>query len=132
MVLAAGLGTRLRPLTDTIPKPLLPEANRPMLEYTFLLLARSGLGIEEVIVNAHHLHERLEEGLRNIETTGMRVHVSREPKILGTAGGPKKARAFLEGGTFLLLNGDFLIDIDLAEVLDLHRRRAARATMGLR
>jgi len=132
MVLAAGLGTRLRPLTNTLPKPLLPVANRPILEYTFTLLSRAGLGIDDVIVNAHHLPERLEEGLRRLDTAGLRVHLSREPKILGTAGGLKKVRAFLEDGTFLLINGDFLIDIDLGAVVDFHRRSGAQATMVLR
>lgn len=130
MVLAAGLGTRLRPLTNTVPKPLLPVANRPILEYTFSLLAGAGIG--EVILNTHHLADRLEEGLRLLDTAGVRVHLSREPKILGTAGGPKKARSFFGEGTFLLVNGDFLIDIDLQEVVDFHRRSGARATMVLR
>jgi len=130
MVLAAGLGTRLRPLTNTVPKPLLPVANRPILEYTFSLL--SGAGIGEVILNTHHLSDRLEEGLRLLDTSGVRVHLSREPKILGTAGGPKKARSFLGEETFLLVNGDFLIDIDLQEVVNFHRSSGARATMVLR
>ena len=132
MVLAAGLGTRLRPLTHTLPKPLLPVANRPILEYTFSLLARAGLGVEDVVVNTHHLSERLEDGLRSLDTHSLRVHLSREPKILGTAGGPKKARSLLEGETFLLVNGDFLIDIDLREAVDFHRRSGAQATMVLR
>lgn len=129
MILAAGFGTRLRPLTLALPKPLLPVANRPLLEYTFSLLAAAGLS--EVIVNGHHLADRLEEGLRGIDHAGLTVHFSRERKILGTAGGPKKASAFLQDETFLLVNGDFLIDIDLREVLDFHRRQRAAATMVL-
>jgi NDP-sugar pyrophosphorylase family protein len=132
MILAAGLGTRLRPLTRILPKPLLPIANRPILEYTFSLLARSGLGVEDVIVNAHHLADLLEDGLRDLDDSGLQVHVSRERKILGTAGGLKKVQSFLHDGTFLLLNGDFLIDIDLQEVVDFHRRKGAKATMVLR
>jgi mannose-1-phosphate guanylyltransferase len=130
MVLAAGLGTRLRPFTGTLPKPLLPIANRPLLEYTFSLLARAE--IAEVMVNTHHLAEVMEEGLRRLDSAGLRLHTSREKKILGTAGGPKKAAPFLEGGTFLLVNGDFLIDIDLREAVAFHRRSGARATMVLR
>jgi mannose-1-phosphate guanylyltransferase len=130
MILAAGLGTRLRPFTTATPKPLLPVANRPLLEYTFALLAEAGIG--EVIVNAHHLADDLEDGLRRLDSSGVRVSLSRERKILGTAGGPKKAAPFLESGTFLLLNGDFLIDIDLKEVVDFHRRQGAAATMVLR
>jgi NDP-sugar pyrophosphorylase family protein len=130
MILAAGFGTRLRPFTTATPKPLLPVANRPLLEYTFALLAGAGIG--EVIVNAHHLADELEDGLRRLDSSGVRVSLSRERKILGTAGGPKKAAVFLESGTFILINGDFLIDIDLREVVDFHRRQGAKATMVLR
>jgi NDP-sugar pyrophosphorylase family protein len=129
MILAAGLGTRLRPLTEQIPKPLLPVANRPLLEYTLALLA--GAGVREAVVNAHHLPDQLEEGLRALDSSGIAVHVSRERRILGTAGGLKKAEAFLSSETFLLLNGDFLVDIDLKRVLDFHRQQGATATMVL-
>jgi len=129
MVLAAGLGTRLRPLTNAIPKPLVPIANRPLLEYTFALLARAG--VCEAIVNTHHLPDILEEGLRNLDASGVALHVSRERSLLGTAGGLKKAESFLRAGTFLLLNGDFLVDIDLRQVLDFHEKQGAAATMVL-
>lgn len=129
MVLTAGFGTRLRPLTNLIPKPLVPIANRPLLEYTFALLA--GAGVREVIVNTHHLKDIFEEGLRNLDATGLALHTSRERQILGTAGGLKKAESFLDNGTFLLLNGDFLVDIDLRQVLDFHQKQGAVATMVL-
>jgi len=129
MVLAAGLGTRLRPLTNTVPKPLVPIANRPLLEYTFALLAAAG--VREAIVNAHHLAEELERGLRALDPAGIALHVSRERRILGTAGGLKRAEAFLAGGTFLLLNGDFLVDLDLRAVLEFHAQQHATATMVL-
>lgn len=129
MVLAAGLGTRLRPLTNAIPKPLVPIANRPLLEYTFALLA--GAGVFEAIVNTHHLPEILEEGLRNLDASGLALHFSRERSLLGTAGGLKKAESFLDAGTFLLLNGDFLVDLDLRQVLDFHHQQGAAATMVL-
>ena len=129
MVLAAGLGTRLRPLTNAIPKPLVPIANRPLLEYTFALLA--GAGVREAIVNTHHLPDIFEAGLRDLDASGLDLHVSRERRILGTAGGLKKAESFLGAGTFLLLNGDFLVDIDLRQVLDFHQKQGAAATMVL-
>ena len=129
MVLAAGLGTRLRPLTNVIPKPLIPIANRPLLEYTFALLA--GAGVREAIVNTHHLPEIFERGLRDLDSSGLALHISRERLLLGTAGGLKKAESFLDAGTFLLLNGDFLVDIDLRQVLDFHQRQGAAATMVL-
>ncbi len=130
MVLAAGLGTRLRPLTGEIPKPLLPVANRPLLEYTFGLLADAG--VEEVILNTHHLAGVMQDAVRELDAAGMRVHISREKVLLGTAGGPRKAAPFLQGESFFLLNGDFLIEADLGEALGLHRRTGARATMVLR
>lgn len=129
MVLAAGLGTRLRPLTNVIPKPLVPIANRPLLEYTFALLA--GAGVREAIVNTHHLPEVLEAGLRDLDASGLTLHISRERRILGTAGGLKKAESFLGDGTFLMLNGDFLVDLDLRQVLEFHRQQGAAATMVL-
>ena len=129
MVLAAGLGTRLRPLTNLVPKPLVPVANRPLLEYTFALLAAAG--VREAIVNAHHLADELERGLRALDAAGIALHVSRERRILGTAGGLKRAEAFLGGGTFLLLNGDFLVDLDLRQVLEFHSQQHATATMVL-
>jgi len=129
MVLAAGFGTRLRPLTNVIPKPLVPIANRPLLEYTFALLA--GAGIREAIVNTHHLADILEQRLRTLDSSGLALHFSHERRILGTAGGPRKAGSFFGEGTFLLLNGDFLVDIDLRRVLDFHNQQGAAATMVL-
>jgi NDP-sugar pyrophosphorylase family protein len=129
MVLAAGLGTRLRPLTETIPKPLVPIANRPLLEYTFTLLAAGG--VREVILNTHHLSETFAAGLRDLDASGLALHLSREQRILGTAGGLKRAESFLGGETFLLLNGDFLVDIDLRQVLEFHKNQGAAATMVL-
>jgi NDP-sugar pyrophosphorylase family protein len=129
MVLAAGLGTRMRPLTNLIPKPLLPIANRPLLEYTFALLAAAG--VRQVVVNAHHLADQFEQGLRSLDPSGLSLHISRERRILGTAGGLKRAESFLAGGTFLLLNGDFLVDLDLRQVLEFHARQQATATMVL-
>ena len=129
MVLAAGLGTRLLPLTNVIPKPLVPIANRPLLEYTFALLA--GAGVREALVNTHHLPDIFEERLRELDSSGLALHVSRERRILGTAGGLKKAEGFLGAATFLLLNGDFLVDIDLRQVLDFHQKQGAAATMVL-
>jgi NDP-sugar pyrophosphorylase family protein len=119
----------MRPLTAAIPKPLLPIANRPILEYTFALLA--GAGVREAVVNTHYLADIFEQGLRGLDSSGIALHVSRERRILGTAGGLKRAGGFLGDGTFLLLNGDFLVDIDLTPVLDFHRKMGATATMVL-
>lgn len=129
MVLAAGLGTRLRPLTERVPKPLLPVANRPLLEYTFARLAAAG--VVEAIVNVHHLPDVMLAGLRDLDVSGIAVRTSVEPEILGTAGGVRRAEPFLRSGAFLLLNGDFLVDADLERVIDFHRRQQAAATMVL-
>jgi NDP-sugar pyrophosphorylase family protein len=100
------------------------------LEYTFSLLAAAG--VSEVIVNTCYLADRMHDRLRELDTSGLRIHTSFERKILGTAGGLKKAGGFLGNGTFILVNGDFLADIDLREVVGFHRTKGARATMVLR
>ena len=82
-------------------------------------------------MNTHHLPEIFEAGLRDLDASGLALHISRERCILGTAGGLKKAESFLGAGTFLLLNGDFLVDIDLRQVLDFHEKQGAAATMVL-
>jgi|SRR5579885_576734 len=130
MVLAAGLGTRLRPLTDRLPKPLLPVAGRPLIVWTLLLLRRHG--IREVVVNLHHLGHLIEKELGDGSALGLRLHYSREPVLLGTGGGLKKAEPFFEGEPVLVLNGDTLIEVDLGAVLRRHAERNALATMVLR
>jgi NDP-sugar pyrophosphorylase family protein len=130
MILAAGLGTRLRPLTETIPKPLLPVAGVPLIVWNLLLLRQHG--ITDVIVNLHHLGHLIEQTLGDGSKWGMSVSYSREAVILGTGGGIKQAEAFFGGGSFLVLNGDTMMDLDLGEVVRAHRERGALATMVLR
>jgi mannose-1-phosphate guanylyltransferase len=130
MVLAAGLGTRLRPLTDRLPKPLVPVANRPVLDYALAALRRAG--ISEVAINLHHLGEALRAHVGDGARFGLRVRYSPEDPILGTGGGVARLRDFLAGGTFLLLNGDVLCGADLAGLLQFHRARGAVATMLVR
>lgn len=131
MVLCAGFGTRLRPLTDKLPKPLVPLCGLPLLRYNFALLKNAG--VTAIVVNTHHLGEEMEKGARFIAADlGLPIEVSREEKhILGTGGGVRKAQALLGGGTFFLLNGDMLFDVDLAAALDAHRAAQAVATMVL-
>src|SRR3989449_1523283 len=119
MVLAAGLGTRLRPLTDTLPKPLLPVAGRPLLEWNLLLLKRHG--ITEVIINLHHLGEQIVRALGDGARLGLRLAYSHEPTLQGTGGGIKQAAPFLKDGPFLVLNGDTLSDCDLMALIAAHR-----------
>jgi len=131
MVLCAGFGTRLRPLTDKLPKPLVPLCGLPLLRYNLALLKNAGVG--EVVVNTHHLGAVMEQGaLRIAAELALELHVSREEKqILGTGGGVKRAQALLGTGTFFLLNGDMIFDLDLAAALAAHRQANAVATMVL-
>lgn len=130
MILAAGFGTRLRPLTNILPKPLVPLLNRPLISYALDLLARAGVG--QVAINLHHLGGKIESALGDGSDFGLRVTYSHEQEILGTGGGLVKMRSFLEGGTFLVLNGDILTGVDLGRLLEFHRRRRAAATMLVR
>jgi NDP-sugar pyrophosphorylase family protein len=130
MILAAGLGTRLRPLTDNLPKPLLPLEGRPLIEYTLLLLRRYGL--TDVIINLHYQGEKIMQTLGDGSRWGMKIRYSEEPRILGTAGGIKKVEALLSEGPFLIINSDILVEINLDRVIELHQRKKAAATLVLR
>lgn len=130
MILAAGLGTRLRPLSNSVPKPLLPVAGKPLIVWNLLLLRR--YGITEVIINLHHLGHLIEKELEDGSRFGMRLAYSREPAILGTGGGIKQAEALLGGAPFLVLNGDTLLELDLDDVTRFHAERRALATLVIR
>ncbi|TLY12601.1 MAG: NDP-sugar synthase [Nitrospirae bacterium] len=130
MILAAGLGTRLRPLTDTLPKPLLPIGGTPLILWNLLLLRRHG--ITEVIINLHYLGHLIEKELGDGSRFGLRLSYSREPVILGTGGGIKQAEPFFNGEPFVVLNGDTLLELDLGTVVQFHEQRNALATMVLR
>src|SRR3954462_15895813 len=131
MVLCAGFGTRLRPLTDAVPKPLVPLCGVPLLRYNFALLKNAG--VTSIVINTHHLGAAMEKGAQSIAADlGLPLSVSREEKhILGTGGGVRKAQSMLGSGTFFLLNGDMLFDVDLAAALEAHRQAGAVATMVL-
>ena len=117
-VLAAGLGTRLKPLTDICPKPLLPVLNRPLLG---LVLAQlEAAGCFQVAVNTHHLADQVHDFLR-AEPWSFLLSVSHEPEILGTGGGLRQLGEVLREGPFLAINADILTDLDLAEVYRAHR-----------
>jgi NDP-sugar pyrophosphorylase family protein len=130
MILAAGLGSRLLPLTQSIPKALVPVAGRPLIEYGLLFLRAQG--VEEVIINLHHRGEQIREALGDGKVSGLRISYSQEDLLLDTGGGIKKAQAFLGGETFVVLNGDTIIDLDLEALLAAHRRNRAIATLVLR
>jgi NDP-sugar pyrophosphorylase family protein len=130
MVLAAGQGTRLRPLTDQVPKALVPVAGRPMIEYPLLLLKH--YGIRDIVINLHHLGEQIESRLGDGAQLGLQITYSREPDLLDTGGGLLKAKPFLQDGTFVLINTDVLIDLPLSELITFHRKKAAAVTLVLR
>jgi mannose-1-phosphate guanylyltransferase len=130
MILAAGLGTRLRPLTETTPKPLLEVAGRPLIHYPLLLLKKNG--ITEVVINVHHQGDAIPRAIGNGDSLGLSISYSYEPNILGTGGGIKRAEAFFQGRTFLVINADTIMDIELDQVMEHHKRKRAAATMVLK
>jgi len=130
MVLAAGLGTRLRPLTEETPKALLPVAGRPLIHYPLLLLKR--YGITDIVMNLHHHGKKIVDALGDGRALGLRLHYSWEPAILGTGGGIKQARRLLGDTTFLVINSDILIDLNLDKVVEFHHRRKAAVSMVVR
>lgn len=134
MILAAGLGTRLRPLTNDRPKALVEVGGRTLLEITLRRLCE--FGVREVIVNVHHFAEMVVEVLKKNSNFGMRVEISREEVLLDTGGGLKEAAwFFLEDGSsdepFLLHNVDVISTIDLARMVQLHLERKALATLAV-
>jgi len=130
MVLAAGQGTRLRPLTDNLPKALVPVAGRPMIDYALLLLRH--YGIRDVIINLHHFGEQIERHLGDGKDFGLKIIYSNEPELLDTGGGLLKAKPFLDDGTFIVINTDALIDLNLADLIAFHKNVNAAATLVLR
>jgi len=130
MVMAAGKGTRLRPVTDLLPKPMAPVANRPVLHHILRLLKRHGF--REVVLNLHHMPEAVTGYLGDGSAVGLDIRYSFEPELLGTAGGVKKNEDFLGTGTFLVMSGDALTDIDLTGLVAAHRRTGSIATIAVK
>jgi NDP-sugar pyrophosphorylase family protein len=130
MVLAAGLGLRMRPLTLLRAKPVLPVLNRPLIHWTLELLRRHG--VTDVVINLHHLPATVRRAVGDGRTLGLRVSYSFERKILGTSGGPRKVRRFFGDEPFLLVNGDVLFDFDLSDLVRRHAASGARATLALK
>jgi mannose-1-phosphate guanylyltransferase len=131
MILAAGLGTRLRPLTEQTPKPALPVVDVPNIVRTIAHLRRSG--ITELVVNLHHRPEALRALLGDGSALGVSIAYSEErPEILGTGGGIRRARDLLGDGTFCVVNGDALFAPNLAAAVAAHRASGAIATMVVR
>jgi NDP-sugar pyrophosphorylase family protein len=132
MILAAGLGTRLRPLTDDRPKALVEVGGRTLLEITLCRLR--SFGVDEVIVNAHHFAGMIVDFLKAHNSLGVKVEVSLEEDLLDTGGGLKKVAHFFSGNLqepFILHNVDVLSTVDLGEMVRFHRESGALATLAV-
>jgi len=127
MILAAGMGRRLRPLTDVVPKALVPVVNRPVIERTIELLALHGT--QEIIINAHHQSARITDYLRCRKSSDVSIEVRVEHEILGTGGGIKNTQDFWDEHAFLVINGDILTDINLSAVYAYHQQNDNLVTM---
>jgi mannose-1-phosphate guanylyltransferase len=127
MILAAGLGTRLRPITYGMPKPMVPVLNRPVMEHIARLLARDGFS--EAIANLHWFPELIEGHFGDGSRFGIELSYSREERLLGTSGGVRNAADFL-GDSFLVISGDALTDIDLGAMREFHESHDGIATLA--
>lgn len=131
MILAAGYGTRLRPLTYSVPKPMVPICNRPLIGYAVEAFIK--FGIDEIIVNLHHLPETIERYLTGTYGTRCKFHFSLEPEILGTGGGIRKVRPLLQDEEdFFLVNGDTIQFPPYERLLAARREKNALAALTLR
>jgi len=129
LVLAAGLGERVRPLTEKIPKPMLEVGGRPLIHYPLAMLKRAG--ITQVAINVHHLAGEIQRGLRDGKSFGIKITYSPEPTLAGTGGPLNALRGYFGDETFVLANSDSILDLDLAAMIAFHRDRGAIATIGL-
>jgi NDP-sugar pyrophosphorylase family protein len=129
MILSAGYGTRLWPLTEDRTKPAIPILGKPLVGYVAEYLAR--YGCDEIVVNLHHRPESVRKALGDGSRFGVKLNYVEEPQILGTSGALDNARALLDGQTFVVVNGKIITDIDLNAALETHRRKKAIATLVL-
>ncbi len=127
VLMAGGKGSRIRPLTLSRPKPMIPVANRPMIEYIVEKIKKSGCN--ELVVTLSYLKRQIKDLLKKTYPE-LLIKYSVEKKPLGTAGGVKKASKYIDD-TFFVLSGDVLVDVDLNKLLDFHREKKAIATMAL-
>lgn len=130
MILAAGFGTRLWPLTIDRTKPAIPFLNKPLICYSVEYLRR--FQIKEIVVNLHHQGESVKDALGDGSSFGAKIFYSQEEEILGTSGAMDHAKEYLDGDTFIVMNGKVITDIDLSAALATHRARKALATLVLK
>lgn len=130
MILAAGFGTRLWPLTVDRTKPAIPFLNKPLIVYSVEYLKQ--FGITEMVVNLHHQGESVQQALGDGSSLGVKIRYSIETEILGTSGAIDHARKWLEDDTFIVMNGKVITDIDLNAAITTHQERSALATLVLK
>lgn len=130
MILAAGVGSRLDPLTSQLPKPLVPVANQPVMEHILKLLKAHG--IQDVISNLHYLPDKIRNYFGDGSKLGMNLDFRFEPELTGDAGGVRACREYFGQDTFIVLMGDLLTDADLSRVIAEHKRKKAIATIGIK
>ncbi len=128
MILAAGVGSRLDPLTRAIPKPMVPIVNRPVIEHIVLDLKKHGF--DDIRVNVHYLGSVIEDGLGDGSRLGVKISYAHEDKLWGDAGSVKRSQDFFNGETFLVVGGDDISDIDLSGLMALHREKKAASTIA--
>lgn len=129
-ILAAGKGTRLRPFTDALPKPLIPVLNRPVMANIMSLCKEHGF--TDFIANLCYKGEQIEQAFGDGSSNGVNLQYSWEEQLLGTAGGVGRQADFLRDGTFVIVSGDVVTDIDLSQMLAFHRSRGALITMAVK
>jgi mannose-1-phosphate guanylyltransferase/phosphomannomutase len=129
VIIAGGLGTRLRPLTYNTPKPIVPVANRAFVLHQIDLLRQHG--ISEVILNLHYLSGSIRSILDDGKDLGVKVRYSIEEHPLGTAGAVKNAEEYFDDGPMVVFNGDVLTDINISQIIDFHKKKKARVTLTL-
>lgn len=132
MVLAAGVGSRLDPLTSQVPKPIVPIANIPVMEHILALLSRHGF--TEVAANLHYLPHKITEYFSEslVGHYNLKIHFNHEETLSGDAGGVRSCKQFLSDGTFIVMMGDLLTDADLTHIVSEHKRKKALATIGIK
>jgi len=133
MILAAGVGSRLDPLTRNVPKPMVPVVNQPVMEHIVHLLVWHGF--TDIFCNTHYLADQIESYFQDGQALGAQMRYNREEELMGTAGGVKRVaqekKFFDDGETFLVIGGDDLTGIDLSAMLEFHKAKGALATIGL-
>lgn len=130
MVLAAGVGSRLDPLTSMVPKPLVPITNVPVMEHIVTLLKKHGY--TDLIANLHYLPEQLSAHFGDGRKFGVNIQFRREMELTGDAGGVRACKDFLNDGTFIIMMGDLLTDCDLTAIVAEHKRKGALASIAVK